>query len=90
MDYTVFFHCIGTHLLIKLTAEPTCTGWCVLGFWLSIYSLKVPLFSTTASRLSWNEQQVLRMYSATSWSHSATGQMQGSQICVRHHLDFSL
>ncbi len=50
------------------------TGWCAIGYWLSIYLMKGPFFNLAASwrrqvvKPAANEQQVLRMSTAASGS----------------------
>jgi hypothetical protein len=34
-----FFLCIGLHILLKLRVALKSTGWCVVGCWLTIYSI---------------------------------------------------
>ncbi len=46
-------------------------GWRLLGYWLFIFSMKVPFCATAASWEWWNEQQVLLMYSTNGRSHYA-------------------
>ncbi len=58
-------------LLLKRMVALDSTDWCVLGFYLSICLMKAPFFVMTAPRWQQNEWQVLRIYSATSRSHSA-------------------
>ncbi len=52
---------------MKLMVTLKSTGWYVLSYWLTIYSRKVPFFSTVVSWWQWNEWQV---YFAASKSHS--------------------
>jgi hypothetical protein len=35
----VFFQCTGPHVLLKLIVDLKSIGWCVLGCWLTIYSI---------------------------------------------------
>ncbi len=46
------------------------TGLCVLGFWLTIYSVRTSFFLVAAEWCQWNERHVLQIYTAASRSHS--------------------
>ncbi len=67
----VIFHCIGLHVSLKLMLGLKSTGCCVLGCWITIYSMKAIFFTTMASRRQSKELQVLRKYTTASRSHSA-------------------
>jgi hypothetical protein len=46
-------------------------GWCLLGYWLSIFLMKETFCATAASWEWWNEREVLLMYSTNRHSHYA-------------------
>jgi hypothetical protein len=43
-----FFHFKGSHVLLKLLLGLKSSGWCVLGCWLTIYSVQTLFFSAMA------------------------------------------
>jgi hypothetical protein len=64
-----FFQCIGPHVLLKLILGLKNIGWCVVGCWLTIYSIQTSFFLAAAYWRRRNEQQFLRMYTSASQSH---------------------
>ncbi len=71
VDKNIFFLCRSSQVSLKLLWRLKSTGWCVLGCWLTNYSVQTSFFLVAASWWQWNERHVMQIYTVDSQSHSA-------------------